>query len=582
MPPPPKPKPAPWPRERLFSLRTGFATAPKDFHLHDLCVPCQTACPAGTDVPAYLEAVWRDDFAAAYRLNLRDNVFPAVLGRVCTRPCEPACRHGQRGNGEPVAICFAKRSSDDFRRRPDAPEVLPPLFPPSGQSVGVIGAGAAGLTAARELARAGHAVTVYERAGRAGGLMTRGIPAFRLPADLARREVEQVLAQGITLRTGVAVGETVRWEELAAAHQALVVATGCAALRRPDWPGAEGPGVEHGLPYLQAAADGAPPPTGRHVLVIGGGFTAVDAARLARRLGATSVTLACRRRAEDLYIDAAELHQFALEGVQAEFGAQPVAILREGGAVTGVRFLRTRPGAPAADGRPAAEAVPGTEFTLAADQVLLCTGQAPDPRPFAGAENDPRVFFAGDLATGPGSLIQAVGHAKAVARRVDAALMGSNRYQDGVRVDPVPTAATGRPRERNAIRRFPMPEIAPAERFRAPDLEVETGLGRGESREEAGRCYFCNHVFEIDNELCIYCDRCLKVTPVEGCIVKISGLNFDAQDRVTGHTPATGARDYRALWIDQDKCIRCGACVEVCPVECIGVRRSARETRVQG
>ena len=561
----------------MLSRPEGFASFPRDFHHQAVSVPCQAACPAGTDIPGYLEAIWNNDFAEAYRLNLRDNVFPAVLGRVCTRPCEPACRHGQRGNGEPVAICFAKRSADDFRTRPE-PVKLPPVFPPSGKRVAIIGAGAAGLAAARELALWGHEVTVFDRAAEPGGLMIQGIPEFRLPREVARREIAQVLAQGVRVRSGVNVGVDVPVEELVAGHDAVLVATGCWSLSTPDLPGGASRGISHGLSFLMAANDGVVNEAGPRVVVIGGGFTAVDAARMARRLGAAEVTMVYRRGLEQLYISADELHQFELEGVRAEFLASPVEILHSEGAVRGVRFTRNRLTAPGADGRAGFEPVPGSEFELPADQVLLCTGQSADRTPFAVWENHPKVFFAGDVVTGPGSLIQAVGHGKAVARRLDARLMGVERLQDGIRITSTGRGSTGRPRERNGIARFPMPEIEPAARFRR--AEVETGLARGPAREEAGRCYFCHYTFEIDNELCIYCDRCLKVTPVEGCIVKISNLIYDADDRIVGHVPSTGPRDYRSLLIDQDKCIRCGACVEVCPVECISLQKTSRETRV--
>src|SRR5262249_15947602 len=196
--------------------------AAQDFQWQRENVPCQAACPAGTDIPGYLEAVYHGRFREAYEINLRDNVFPAVLGRVCSRPCESACRHGWGGNGEPVAICFSKRSAADFYHQ--EPIVLTKLFPPSGRCVAVVGAGVAGLTAARELALLGHAVTVFEKHRTAGGMLNQGIPAFRLPRDVIDFEVAQVLALGIELRCGAAVGRDLSLAELVVDFDAIVLA----------------------------------------------------------------------------------------------------------------------------------------------------------------------------------------------------------------------------------------------------------------------------------------------------------------------------------------------------------------------
>ncbi len=181
--------------EFVLSKQSGIADQPKDFDWIEKNIPCQTACPAGTDIPGYLGAIARGDHKEAYRLNLIDNVFPAVLGRVCTRPCEPACRHGWEGLGDPVAICFSKRSAETFSQS-KKPVVLPKWFKDSDKSVAVVGGGVAGLTVARQLALMGHSVTVFEQAESAGGMMVQGIPSFRLPRTLVEREVEQVALCG--------------------------------------------------------------------------------------------------------------------------------------------------------------------------------------------------------------------------------------------------------------------------------------------------------------------------------------------------------------------------------------------------
>ncbi|MBU4460879.1 MAG: FAD-dependent oxidoreductase, partial [Verrucomicrobia bacterium] len=266
-----------------LSKREGLADTPKDLDWLARNIPCQAACPAHTDIPGYLEAISRGDFEEAYRINLADNVFPAVLGRVCSRPCEKPCRHGWEGLGESVAICFSKRSAADFLKQ-TGPVVLPTLFPPTGRKIAVVGAGVAGLAAARELVLWGHRVTVYERHARPGGLLRLGIPPFRLPREIVDREIRQVEAQGVGIRCGVEIGPGFPLERLAAEHDAVIVAAGAFRPTMPRIPGTDLEGVEAGLPFLTAVNEHGRTASGRRVVVIGGGFTAMDCARVALRL----------------------------------------------------------------------------------------------------------------------------------------------------------------------------------------------------------------------------------------------------------------------------------------------------------
>jgi formate dehydrogenase major subunit len=553
------------PAEAALSIASGDGRHAKDFDWMAKNVPCRAACPAGTDIPGYLEAIWKGDPETAYRINLRDNIFPAVLGRTCTRPCEPACRHGWEGLGEPVAICFAKRSADDFRSRQD-PILLEKLFPDSGKSVAVVGAGAAGLTVARELALWGHAVTLLEQHSEPGGLMIQGIPEFRLPRDMVRREIRQILDLGIDLQCNTAV-DAAHLTRMGSEYDAVVLAAGTHVPRWPDLPGRDLPHVRHGLEFLKEVNAGGRPEVGKQVVVIGGGFTAVDCCRMAKRLGAEQVTMVYRRSEQEMYIGAHELDQFAEEGVDTRFLAAPMAFKEDG-----VLFQQTRLEV-SEEGRPVPVPVDGSEFELAADTVLLGTGQ----QTADWWQQIDGLFVAGDAITGPGSLIDAIGHAKSVARQVDQALMGEDRFEEVVSVedaDPI-----GRTREMDALERLKMPEIPVG--TRGVTDEVETGLTKQDAETEASRCYLCHYKFEIDNDLCIYCDRCLKVTPVEGCIVKVSDLIYDQEDRITGYVESTGTRDYNRLHLDQNACIRCGQCVEVCPVECITLQKVTQETRVK-
>ena len=578
----------PRPRHSALSAARGLAREAKDFHWLDLNIPCQAACPAKTDIPGYLDAIAKGDFAGAYRINLQDNVFPAVLGRVCTRPCEPACRHGWKGLGEPVAICFSKRSAADFQQR-GAPVVLDKLFADSGKSVAVVGAGAAGLAAARELALWGHRVTVYEKETLPGGMLVQGIPEFRLPRPLVALEIEQIRLLGVDIRCGVEVGRAVTLDALRAEHDAVVLAAGTAQAHWPELPGRDAAGVEHGFLFLREVNAGRRATTGARVVVIGGGFTAVDCARTARRLGADSVGMYYRRTADEMYITPGEVEEMAHEGIAFHTQASPVSLRVEDGRVRVVTFVRTEAGAPDADGRRAFSELPGTEFEVEADAVLLATGQRPDrswmPEAWVAAiararqgyvAVEPNVFVVGDFAAGARSLIDAIADGRNAARAVDAQLTGRERFRDAVQIDDA--EGTGRTREMDEWPRNPMP-VLPLERRGTAD-EVETGFAAEAAKNEAKRCYLCHFKYEIDNELCIYCDRCLKVKPVENCIVKVSSMIYDADGRITGYHRSTGAKDYNLLYIDQSQCIRCGACKDVCPVECIDLQKVSRRTCV--
>jgi NADPH-dependent glutamate synthase beta subunit-like oxidoreductase len=549
--------------DEMLSAAEGQACTARDFDNVRVSVPCQDACPAHTDIPGYLQAIAEGDPERAYRINLRDNVFPGVLGRVCARPCEDVCRHGAEGLGEPVAICSSKRAAADFRAD-SKPVVLEKLFESSGKRVAVVGAGPAGLSVARELARFGHDVEMFEEDDRPGGLMVQGIPVFRLPRAVIEREIEQVLAVGIRLH----VGASVKLDDLLNNHDAVVWATGAQHPVRLDVPGVELEGVAHGLPFLREVNRGGRPAVGKRVVVIGGGFTAVDCARIARRLGAEQVRMFYRRSEKEMYITPGELEAMDAEGVAFESQVMPVAF-KGSGRVRSVVLARTRPAKPDETGRLAYEQVPGTEFEVEADWVLLGTGQKAAAPAGAGAAQGP-VFLAGDVATGSTSLIDAIGHARDCARRVDEWLMGARRAGDEVRIGPV-VRGTGRTREMDAIPRQPL-GLADVD-LKDIDREAELGFTRPEAAVEATRCYQCQYLFEIDNNRCIYCDMCVTACPVANCIVRVDRVVRDEQGRWKGWVKATGLKDYNLLCIDPSLCIRCDVCVKVCPVNCIPAKR---------
>ena len=605
-----------------LSKLSGTATTAKDHYWLEKNIPCQAACPAGTDIPDYLTAIYDGDTDRAYRINLRDNVFPAVLGRVCARPCEPECRHGWEGLGESVAICFSKRSAADFAKQRE-PVLLDPLFPPSGKRVAVVGAGVAGLAAARQLALYGHQVTVYEKHARPGGMMNQGIPAFRLPRHHIDHEIQQIRLLGVEIICGTSIGTDLPVDQLVAEHDAIVMAAGTLRPNLLDLPGKELQGVVHGLDFLLEVNDTGDGPIGRDVVVIGGGFTAMDCARTAARLGAklstfnaenddwrdasllgtgAAVNVLYRRSVGEMLVTPGEIEELEHEQIGMDILVSPVAYIPgEGDAsdrVKAVRFIRNELGEPDASGRRRPLPVAGSEFDVPADLVLLATGQFPDTNwiqgelrkalvdddqwltrdAVAGTAHD-KLFAAGDFATGARSLIDAIGHAKDCARQVDTYLnAGIARLEDVALIED--TDITGRIREMDAVELQPMPTI-PLE-ARSLESEVETGFTPELAVDETQRCYRCHFKYEIDSDKCIYCDWCVKAKPRPDCIVKVSALEYGPAGEITGFKRATGSDDTRLIYINQEDCIRCGACVDACPVDCISIQKVSLSQRPCG
>ncbi len=548
------------PPERLhsttaeLSIRTGTCATPKDFLWMETNVPCQKACPAGTDIPAYLAALASGDSDEAYRINLRDNIFPAVLGRVCSRPCESACRHGYTGLGDPVSICFSKRSAANFKTA--EPVLLDPWFPSSGKRVAVIGSGVAGLTAARNLTLFGHRVTVYEKHARPGGMLNQGIPEFRLPREIIDREIAQITGLGIEIVCNTTVGKEIQIDDLLEQFDAVVLAAGTLKPNLPELPGHELPEIRHGLDFLLDVNKGRNVDLGKNVIVIGGGFTAMDCARTARRLGAQTsefdLQVLYRRTRKDMRVTPGELEELDEEGIPLECHATPIAYLKTNGSLSGMRFRRT-----------------GTEeeFDIPANTVLLATGQVPDPTGLGKSAD--KIFRIGDFSTGASSLIDAIGDAKKKVEKVDLFLMGNQRLVTSVRVEMAKT--TGRDQAMDSIVRQPMPTL-PAGGRDLPS-EVELGHDKNAATEEAKRCYQCHYKFEIDQDQCIKCDWCLKAKPRSECILMLKNIEHDAGGRAISWAVAESVRDMNLIWINPDECIRCGACIKACPVDAIHLQK---------
>ena len=557
--------------EFSLSRENGFANQPKDMDWLGTNIPCQAACPANTRIPEYLGEIHQGNYDQAYLINLIDNVFPGVLGRVCSRPCEDACRHGRDGLGEPVAICFSKRAASDFGSGERV--VLKPLFPDSGKTVAVIGGGPAGLAAARDLALYGHKATVYEKYSEAGGMMNQGIPEFRLPRETIRKEIEQIELLGVEILCNQNIGVDITVEALADQYDAVIIAAGTLDPNIIDIPGKDLGGIQHGLEFLLEANENGHAEIGKRVIVIGGGFTAMDCARTALRLNSDSAIYYRRSRAE-MSVPADELKEVEHEAIPIEIMAGPIAYLGDNGSgINKMRFIRNELGEPDDSGRRRPVAVEGSEFDVDVDTVLLATGQWQDTSWLGDSIakqvlNDDGwiksgqpvttdaagIFIAGDYSIGASTLIDAIGHAKQCARAVDEYLIGETRMMDVAEIEG--SYETGRIPAMDEIVRQPIPSIPLTERsFKA---EVETGYTPKLANVETMRCYLCHYKFEIDNDICIYCEKCLDVKPHDDCIVRIDELQHDDDGRITGYVDAVDETPhvYPLLYIDQDKCTR--------------------------
>lgn len=560
-----------------------YSTDPADFFYVGVNIPCQNACPAYTNVPEYIRCLYERSYDRSYQLNRIVNLLPGVLGRICSRPCENKCRHGEPELGKPVGICHIKRSAADGKD-PDQ-SYTEHLFPPQGKTVCVVGAGPAGLAAAHDLSSIGFAVTVMEALDEPGGMLRYGIPEFRLPREILKCEISSALRIGVTLKTGIKVGTDVSVQNLLDDYDAVLIATGCYVPRPLAIPGEDLAGIHSGLKFVMQVSSGSPPRLGRSVVVIGAGFTAFDCARLALRLEAEESAICIRATEQDLRVTKDEILEAKREGVKVKALLLPQRIIGNE-KVEGVEFVRTRPEEVLPNGRRRVVPIEGSEFVLPCDSVIVAIGQGSEPIASPGEKDErgvligdrityrssvPNLYVTGDFMTGPTTVIECIAGGRRVAEIIAEDLTGKKFREWAVRLEEATT--TDRERSWDFIPRREMPTITPIEnRFNSIEAEVELGFDCEEGIKESQRCYLCYLHYEIDITSCIYCRYCIDVAPRD-CIKMVNEVITNEAGAITGLVETSNWREVNAVVIDNSRCIRCGECIKVCPVDCISVSK---------
>jgi NADPH-dependent glutamate synthase beta subunit-like oxidoreductase/ActR/RegA family two-component response regulator len=462
-----------------------------------LVARCSKACPAGVDVPRYVRLIGEGKFAEALAVIKQANPFPGICGRVCFAPCEEACRQGKQW--ESISIRILKRFAYDH-----APYEETVTARPTHKRVAIVGSGPAGLTAAYYLAKLGHSVTIFEALPEPGGMMRVGIPPYRLPRKVLDDEINMVKNLGVEIRTNTKVGSLDSLFQQG--YQAILVAVGAHQEMKLGVEGEEHPKVMECVTFLWSVNLGKPIELGERVIVIGGGNAAIDSARVALRLGSKEVTILYRRTRKEMPASEYEVEEALSEGVKIEFLAAPTRIFSQDGAVS-LEAVRMKLGAPDASGRPRPEPIPGSEFHLDCDAIIAAIGQRPEiPEQFdlvtqkgnvvetdakTQATSRPGVFAAGDAATGPASVIEAIAGGRKAAIAIDRYLGG-----EGIlKVEPIeikePTSRHTF-RERLAERNRPVTPAIPSEQRISTFDEVELGLTEEMAMAEGERCWRCD------------------------------------------------------------------------------------------
>lgn len=462
-------------------------------------VPCVSACPAHVDVPGYVALVNEGRYEEAVKLIRKDNPFPSACAYVCEHPCEAHCRRAMVDDA--INICGLKRFAVDHAKA----EPAKILYEKTGKTVGIIGGGPGGLTAAYYLAQMGHQVTVYEQRPKLGGMLRYGIPDYRLPQEVLERDIEHILTTGINVITDVSIGRDVTMEDIQKSYDAVYISIGAHNDKKIGIEGEDAENVVSAVSLLRRIDEGnAPDFTGKRICVIGGGNVSMDATRTAKRLGAESVTCVYRRRVDDMTALAEEIEEAMAEGCQILPLQAPARIEKDAeGKVAALWTVPQIIGPYGKDGRPKPIPADVPEFRIACDYVIVAIGQAIDARPFeaigiktfkgmiqaedtSSVADVDNVFAGGDAVSGPATVIRAVAAGKVAAANIDAYLGFEHKIKTDVVVPPA-HLTNAPPCGRVNLKSHCTPDCKG--NF---DLVVE-GMSRKEAEQESERCLRCDY-----------------------------------------------------------------------------------------
>ena len=569
-------------------------------------VDCQWGCPAHTNVPEYIRLIAQGRYDDAYILNRESNVFPGILGRTCDRPCEPACRR-TRVDGKPEAICRLKRvaadhkSDDLLARLPKAPAQK------NGKKVALIGAGPASLTVANDLMPLGYQVTIFEKFDRPGGLMRVNIPSFRLPPEVLDEEIAAIVDLGVDVRYNSPV-ESLETLLEAKEYDAVFVGSGAPKGKELEIPGRrESDQIFIGIEWLESIHFGHVDSVGKRVLIIGVGNTAMDCCRSAKRLGATDVKVIARKTRKYFKASPWELEDAEEEAVEILENLQPVRFIIENGKLAAMefdKFISTEK-----DGKLHQE--PAGREVIPCDTVVLAIGQDnafPWIERTIGLEFDkkwdmpvvdkttfmstrPGVFFGGDAAFGPANIIWAVEHGHQAAISVHQYCQGlpvTERPPDGMTLTSTKMGLHEWSYSNNydPAKRQKMKHVEMPLRFQDMSTEVEEGFTEEQTRAEVQRCLNCDVQTHFTDNLCIECDACIDICPVD-CLTIVPAAeepvlrtmltapaeNLDQALFVSDPLKQTK----RVMVKDENVCLHCGLCAERCPTYAWDMRKFVLE-----